>query len=170
MNAAMTARAAILLVVLRPTSSALASETPQATRAQPRVLASPTVRQRVDESTTRTANTQGGSVSASPTPVMPPEREMKSVLERIRALEADVWSLQAALAESRRENAAATSAMRSHHATLRDEIDEHKHFLDSGCIPSQTIAPNTDYFGCVYVHGQKGSTNPMTTAPIKYPH
>jgi len=170
MNAATTVRAVVLIVMLGPSFPALASETPQATRTQPRVLVSPAARQRANEPAPSVVNTQNGSTNEKSTLVLPPEQEMLPVVERVRALEAEVRSLQAALADMRRENAAATSAIRGQYATLRSEYDAHKHHLDSGCISSHTLSPNTGFDGCVYVHGQKGMSNPITGVPIKYPH
>jgi hypothetical protein len=168
MNAAMTARAVAIFLIVGPCIAALAGETPQPTLTQPRVLVSPSSRQVAHETAPSTVSAQDTPVSKSRVPVVPPEQELKPVIERVRELEAEVRTLQAALADMRRENAAAISAMRSQHATLRNEYDKHEHFLDTGCIPSQTIAPGSKYWGCVFVHGKNGSMNPMTTAPIKY--
>ena len=168
MNAVMTVRVVVFFVVLGPSFTTLASETPEANRTQPRVLVSPSARQRASEPAPSVVNTQSGSTNEKSTLVLPPEQEMLPVVERVRALEAEVRSLQAALADMRRENAAATSAIRGQYATLRGEYDAHKHFLDSGCFPSQIIVPGSKFDGCVYGRTHDLKENSMTAPPHKY--
>lgn len=166
-SVSIVASGVLAALILVSTAGAGAAEQQSPTR----VLVSPSSRApTVTPSASAEPVRSAGSASVATTqPVAPSEKELLPLLDRVRALEADVAQLRAQLATQRREDAAGLSALRSQLATLRQEYDAHHHRLVSGCVSSQNIYPKSDLEGCVFVRLGPGATPPSTGVPVKYP-
>mgnify|MGYP000921122436 CR=1 FL=1 len=98
-------------------------------------------------------------------PTAVPENELLPLLDRVRALEAEVVELRALLAEKQNENAATMVALRSQLASLRENYDAHRHHVEVSCITAKSIYDKTNLQACVHANFGGGG-DPRTGPPL----